>query len=168
VKDIAAPNGRIIGGQIVEVSLVDRPCNPTCTLTLTKAAKPGVSKAATVDADRMLVKVEELHEEQPAEVEKRDVPQAERDKLADDDKALPGGGFPIKNAADLRNAIRAVGRAKDPAAAKALIKRRAKALGKRTWCPRRGRASTRISPKTTATPRTTRRRSPLSALAWSA
>lgn len=38
VKDVAAPGGRIIGGQIVEVSLVDRPSNPTCTLTIAKAA----------------------------------------------------------------------------------------------------------------------------------
>lgn len=38
VKDVAAPGGRIVGGSIVEVSLVDRPANPTCALTLAKAA----------------------------------------------------------------------------------------------------------------------------------
>lgn len=53
VKDAAAPGGRVVGGQIVEVSLVDRPCNPTCTLTLAKAAGPDVAA---------LVKVEELTE----------------------------------------------------------------------------------------------------------
>ena len=41
VKDAAAPGGRITGGTIVEVSLVDRPANPTCTLMLAKAAKDG-------------------------------------------------------------------------------------------------------------------------------
>lgn len=37
VKDAGAPNGRIVGGKIVEVSLVDRPCNPEATLALAKA-----------------------------------------------------------------------------------------------------------------------------------
>lgn len=59
----------------------------------------------------------------------REVPPKEREKLAEKKKALPDGGFPIANAADLKNAIRSIGRAKNPAAAKALIKRRAKELG---------------------------------------
>lgn len=41
VKADDAPNGRIVGGRIVEVSLVDRPANPTCKLTLGKAAADG-------------------------------------------------------------------------------------------------------------------------------
>lgn len=35
-KDNKATGGRIIDGQIVEVSLVDRPANPSCTLTVAK------------------------------------------------------------------------------------------------------------------------------------
>lgn len=62
IKDIKAPGGRIVGGQIVEVSLVDRPANPTCQLMLAKALKPGPQTAVTVDAERRLVKVEELHD----------------------------------------------------------------------------------------------------------
>jgi hypothetical protein len=54
---------------------------------------------------------------------------AKRDQLAKTGKALPGGGFPIENAADLKNAIQAIGRAKNPAAAKAHVKKRAAALG---------------------------------------
>src|SRR5690348_9098213 len=38
VKDAAAPGGRIVGGSIVEISYVDRPCNPTATLALAKLA----------------------------------------------------------------------------------------------------------------------------------
>ena len=38
VADKAAAGGRIIDGQIVEVSLVDRPANPAAVLTLAKAA----------------------------------------------------------------------------------------------------------------------------------
>ena len=43
--------------------------------------------------------------------------------------AMPDGSFPIENESDLHNAIRAVGRAKNPAAARAHIKARARALG---------------------------------------
>jgi phage baseplate assembly protein W len=53
VKDAAAPGGRIVGGDIVEVSLVDRPANPTCMLELAKSV------------DGAVVEVEELHEESP-------------------------------------------------------------------------------------------------------
>lgn len=44
-------------------------------------------------------------------------------------QALPDGSFPIKTVADLHNAIRAVGRADDPAKAKRHIRSRAQALG---------------------------------------
>jgi hypothetical protein len=37
VKDAKAPNGRIVGGKIVEISLVDRPCNPDAKMTLVKS-----------------------------------------------------------------------------------------------------------------------------------
>lgn len=56
-----------------------------------------------------------------------------RAALADEGKAMPnddnGGSFPIENIADLHNAIRAIGRAKDPAAAKRHIRKRARELG---------------------------------------
>lgn len=80
IKDKAAPGGRIVDGSIVEVSLVDRPCNPTAMLMLSKAAKPGMQvKASTLDHDRMLVKVEEFVEipepaEPPAPVENEPEP----------------------------------------------------------------------------------------------
>lgn len=203
VKDAAAPGGRVVGGSVVEVSLVDRPANPTCTLMLAKAA----------GADAPLEQVEELHEggavptpkdlakslnkntatevdettetpaedtteqataepDQPkgdteqepeqsgdgsqrvtvevkgagldsdeivkrivAELSKRQFTQAERDDAADKNQALPDGSFPIKSVADLKNAIQAIGRAKDPAKAKAHIKARAKALGKESLIP---------------------------------
>jgi hypothetical protein len=75
-----------------------------------------------------VVKARQIHDFTPT-VLKRDVSTKERKTLAAHGKALPGGGFPIANAADLANAKRAVGRAKDPAAARALINRRAKELG---------------------------------------
>jgi len=52
VRDQKAANGRIIDGQIVEVSLVDRPANPNCQLVLAKS----------VDGESGMWKVEELVE----------------------------------------------------------------------------------------------------------
>ena len=60
---------------------------------------------------------------------KRDFSQAERDAAASSGAAMSDGSFPVKTEADLKNAIQAIGRAKDPAKAKAHIKSRAKALG---------------------------------------
>jgi len=53
----------------------------------------------------------------------------ERDRLAEQGKALPDGSFPIVDREDLENAIQAIGRAGDPEAAKRHIKKRARALG---------------------------------------
>jgi hypothetical protein len=52
VRDNKAANGRIIDGQIVEVSLVDRPANPTCQLVLAKS----------VGGESTLTQVEEMIE----------------------------------------------------------------------------------------------------------
>jgi hypothetical protein len=61
--DKAAPGGRIVDGQIVEVSLVDRPANPTCLLTLAKSAKPGTKvRTGDFDPQTRLVRVEEFEE----------------------------------------------------------------------------------------------------------
>lgn len=52
VRDNKAANGRIIDGQIIEVSLVDRPANPSAKLILAKS----------VEGESTLVQVEEMHE----------------------------------------------------------------------------------------------------------
>lgn len=44
-------------------------------------------------------------------------------------QTMRGGSFPIRNASDLANAKHDVGRAKDPAAARRWINKRAKELG---------------------------------------
>lgn len=63
-----------------------------------------------------------------AEIEAREFSQKSRKKLAKSGDALPDGSFPIANKSDLENARRAVGRAKNPGAARAHIRERAKAL----------------------------------------
>jgi len=64
-----------------------------------------------------------------ADLYKRDVSTDERKKLARTGAAMSGGGYPIANEGDLKNAIQAFGRAKDPDATKRHIIKRAKALG---------------------------------------
>jgi len=53
-RDKSAMNGRIVDGQIVEVSLVDRPANPNCQLVLAKSAL----------GDDTIIQVEELIEKE--------------------------------------------------------------------------------------------------------
>jgi len=52
VRDAKAANGRIVDGSIIEVSLVDRPANPSAKLILAKS----------VEGESSLIQVEELHE----------------------------------------------------------------------------------------------------------
>ena len=54
IRDNKAANGRIVDGQIVELSLVDRPANPTCQLVLAKS----------VGGESTLTQVEDLIETQ--------------------------------------------------------------------------------------------------------
>jgi hypothetical protein len=58
-----------------------------------------------------------------------------REKLAQEGKALPDGSYPIRNASDLKNAIQAFGRAKNKAATKRHIIKRANALKKSDLIP---------------------------------
>lgn len=59
----------------------------------------------------------------------------QRKKLAKKGYALPDGSFPIRNGADLADAIHSIGRASDPAKAKAHIVKRAKALKAQSQLP---------------------------------
>lgn len=61
----------------------------------------------------------------------REVSPAERKRDAGAGRAMPDGSYPIDNCSDLKNAIQAIGRAKDPGKVKAHIKRRKSSLG----CP---------------------------------
>ena len=214
-KSADAPGGMIRSGKIVEVSLVDRPANPSCVIELAKSVKGELVKGAAmadiekdaIDTEAIMTEPEgaptELYEtiqactscagtgkktntaseefdtpcevcsgtgEQPEglvddqvqnsptipqnmdnrdikaadaddtevtepEVEKKDYTQAERELAGDKGEALPDGSYPIKTVGDLKNAIQAFGRAKDPAKVKAHIKARAKALGREEMVP---------------------------------
>lgn len=58
-----------------------------------------------------------------------------RKRMAGNGQAMPDGSFPIADEQDLRNAIQSVGRASDPDAARAHIKKRAAVLGKTNLLP---------------------------------
>lgn len=65
----------------------------------------------------------------------RDYSAEERREMADKGEAMEDGSFPIADEEDLRNAIQSIGRASDPDAARAHIRKRAKALGAEDQLP---------------------------------
>ncbi len=65
----------------------------------------------------------------PSTLSKKDYDAAARRRMASAGTAMSDGSFPIANRTDLENAIRSIGRASNPTAAKEHIKRRARALG---------------------------------------
>lgn len=170
-----APGGEVVGGDIIEVSIVDRPCNPTTLFELAKAdgtsgelaavdgalvvektdaasfgiaedvydqlpdavrtaltslaaAGAAVSTQAVktdeatvaIASPSFLIKldgpaitpemVEGLVDARLAELEKANTSAAGRRKAAASGAAMPDGSYPIKTKADLRKAIKAVGR----------------------------------------------------------
>lgn len=72
---------------------------------------------------------EEINELLAVTATKREFDAASRRADAKSGAAESDGSFPIENATDLKNAMRAVGRSKNPAKTKAHIRARAKALG---------------------------------------
>lgn len=68
-----------------------------------------------------------------------DISAAARKQAASQGQAMPGGRFPIRDKADLQNAIHAVGRAQGGEAGRAAVRRfiikRAKALGASDMIP---------------------------------
>lgn len=114
--DKDAAGGRIVDGEIVEVSIVDRPANPSAILELAKSIGG------------------EMHRFESF-TEKREFTTEQREEAADEGAAMPDGSFPILTRADLRNAIQAFGRAKDKEAVRAHIVRRARALDAEDMIP---------------------------------
>lgn len=54
-NDTRAPKGVIKGGTIVEVSVVDRPANPSCTLELAKSVDGVLTKSVSMEGDAVHV-----------------------------------------------------------------------------------------------------------------
>jgi HK97 family phage prohead protease len=123
--------------ELFEVSPVLHGAN---NLTATISIKSGEGENEDEAIRRGLSMLKAFAEENPGwepEVPgvKRDFSASERREAADAGAAMPDGSFPIKNASDLRNAIRLAGHSKNPDAAKAHIKKRARALGLTSLLP---------------------------------
>lgn len=108
---------RLIVDKIVSVGAVDLGDNPGATLEFWK--RRDVEEEPEPD----------FLDEIEADLEKRKFSQDQRDRAASRGAAMPDGSYPIENVQDLRNAIQAFGRAKNPAKVKAHIIRRARSLG---------------------------------------
>ncbi|WP_329330731.1 hypothetical protein OIU81_02840 [Streptomyces sp. NBC_01454] len=177
-----APGGEIVGGDIIEVSVVDRPCNPTTLFEIAKADGAGghleavdgaeVTEKSEAEAfglpqelyDRLAAPVKDALAELAAggatvsaetvksddaapqlvvnvavtatESAKADTSASGRREAAADGAALPDGSYPIKTKADLRKAIKAVGRGgSDHDKIRAHVIKRAKALGLEAMVP---------------------------------
>ncbi|MGH3826856.1 MAG: hypothetical protein ACRDQX_06745 [Pseudonocardiaceae bacterium] len=96
----------------------------------------------TAEVKGSVLDSEDLVKRIVAELAKRQFTQAERDASADEGQALPDGSFPIKTVADVKNAVHAIGRAKNPAKAKKHIRTRAMALKRPDLIPEAWKATT--------------------------
>jgi hypothetical protein len=105
--------------------------------------KDGKSYDVYVSLDGEVLGYDEYSAQEAEEIEaeaaeialKRAYSEEARGELASKGMAMPDGSFPIKDEADLRNAIQAYGRAKDKEAAKAHIIKRAMKLGREDLIP---------------------------------
>lgn len=118
--DVHVPENDSTGGTDVHVPELDGPSSAV-----------DVHAAQSSSKKKMMAKAASNREL----IAKRQVSQKQRDSLASSGKAMKDGSFPIANVSDLKNAIQANGRAKDPEKAKKFIMRRAKALGQEELIP---------------------------------
>lgn len=81
------------------------------------------------------ITMEDVNDNLVEVTEKREFSDKERRRLADEGLAMPDGSYPIVTVEDLKNAIRAYGRAKDKEAVKRWIIHRARALGRTDLLP---------------------------------
>lgn len=103
----------------------------------------GKSYDVYVTLDGQFVGLDEWSADEAEEIEaeaaeialKRAYNEESRMEMAKRGMALPDGSYPIKDIADLQNAIQAFGRAKDKEAAKAHIMKRARDLGAENMIP---------------------------------
>jgi hypothetical protein len=100
--------------------------------TATMDAPAGVAAPAGAPAQGVPVAAGGLHLPSESSQKRpdtyREVSDAERERLAKEGKAMPDGSFPVADVDDLKNAVQAAGRAKNPKDVHAFLKKRAKEL----------------------------------------
>src|ERR1043166_902527 len=117
--------------KILEVRSVDRGAGEGVKIVLLKRNE--IAKAWAADA--LLRGWDEAFDGETLDYCKREFTAEQRQEAEDKGHAMPGGGFPINTVLDLHNAIQAIGRAKNPGAAKAHIKQQAERLGRSDLIP---------------------------------
>ena len=103
----------------------------------------GKSYDVFVDLQGTVLGYDEYTHEEASEIEAEAAEIALKRAYSDDERAdmskkgyaMSDGSYPIKDESDLRNAVMAVGRAKDPVAAKMHCMKRAKELGREELIP---------------------------------
>jgi hypothetical protein len=97
----------------------------------------GWAKPKTIAASAQIDEMRERALVASAVAELASISEEERKDLAEKGYALPDGSYPIRNEADLKNAIKAYGRSntKDRAKVRKHISKRARALGKADFIP---------------------------------
>lgn len=137
---------RIHKADIMELSITPLPINSRMLMEVVgKAfeddflAEAPEDELSESDAKAILAKLEDISavfDEALDQIEgKADLSAGGRRKAAKAGYALPDGSFPIVTVQDLKNAIHAFGRAKNKAAAKQHIIKRARALGRTDLLP---------------------------------
>lgn len=148
---------RITDYELSELSVVDNPAAPSATLQVVKSMGGKLYEAEVLERvndpwpDLWWMKYYQIEPKQLINkstkgdniTEKREFSDKQREHLASTGAALPDGSFPIENEEDLKNAIHAIGRAKDPAKAKEHIISRAKSLGAEELLPEEWKASSK-------------------------
>lgn len=118
------------GLKLARIAAVDRPCQEGALAAITKgdqAVLPSVYVPfAKGESLPMLPVIEYL---------KREFSADQRKEMAGAGEALPDGSFPIKTRGDLKNAVQALGRAKNKTKAKAHIMARARAMDATSLLP---------------------------------
>ncbi len=112
----------MLTAKLLAISAVDRPAQEPAVAVILKRAKCNDPTCKAQDCK------DPAHAAMDPAAKAAFNAQQRRD-LADSGAAMPDGSFPIRNESDLQNAMQALGRAKDRAAAISHIKQRAKALG---------------------------------------
>jgi len=140
-----APNGEIVGGKIIEVSLVDRPSNPRTTFTMVKAdsadeLEPVENPTIVESPDAGDSEADPDDEADGTKVDETDlnkfVSAKQRDKYASSGVAMDNGDFPIPDQGHLQSAIGHLGNySGDKAAARRHIIARARTLGLTSMLP---------------------------------
>lgn len=164
VRDAQAPGGRIVDGIVVEVSLVDRPANPSCVFALTKgygrdlqviakAVEPALTKAA---AEPDLAKIAQdagLTEDRVAwflgksKLDTKDQREGAKHKLRDSSGEVK---YPINDCSDVTDAWALRGSSSIP---KAKVESHIRSAAKKLNCPVPGAKEDKVTePAVTKSP----------------